>query len=93
VSKRFLPVDIGASAEDTTSGYRVLYEQEFIERVDALSEQRSEGLALRLIVEGFPAGPVGPGRWEAQGLTEVPIIGRRWIPGSGGKTRACSAYP
>jgi len=52
VSKRFLPVDIGANAEDTTTGYRVLYEQEFIERVDALSAQRPEGLALRLIVEG-----------------------------------------
>jgi hypothetical protein len=53
VSKRFLPVDIGASAEETTTGYRELYERELIERVDALSEQRSEGLALRLIVEGF----------------------------------------
>ena len=53
VSKRFLPVDIGATAEEATTGYGVLYAQEFIERVDGLAGQRPEGLALRLVVDGF----------------------------------------
>jgi hypothetical protein len=53
VSKRFLPGDAGVAAEEATSGYRTLYERQFIERVDALTERAPDGLALRLIVDGF----------------------------------------
>ncbi len=53
VSKRFLPGDIGVSAADAADAYRALYESEFIERVDALTEGAEDGLALRLLVEGF----------------------------------------
>jgi hypothetical protein len=39
VSRRFLPVDVGVTAEEVTAAYRILYEQEFIDRVDALTAQ------------------------------------------------------
>lgn len=53
VSKRFLPGDVGVTAEEATLAYRALYERQFIERVEALTERAPDGLALRLIVDGF----------------------------------------
>jgi len=53
VSRRFLPVDVGVSADDAARAYEILYERELIERVDALSGGAPDGLALRLVVDGF----------------------------------------
>jgi hypothetical protein len=53
VSRRFLPGDAGLSPEDTSAAYRALYEQGFVERVDALTEGQTDALALRLLVDDF----------------------------------------
>jgi hypothetical protein len=52
VSKRFLPTDIGCTAEETAVAYRSLYERGVIERVDGLPDLSETALALRLIDEG-----------------------------------------
>jgi hypothetical protein len=53
VSKRVLPGDIGVSPAEAADAYRALYEHEFVERVETLSEAGGDALALRLLVEGF----------------------------------------
>ncbi len=53
VSRRFLPGDIGCSAEDTAAAYRMLSERRMLERVDGLKGVGPDSLALRVIVEGL----------------------------------------
>ena len=77
VSKRFLPGDIGVSPDEAAAGYRVLYEREFIERVDALTEGSPDGLALRLVVESFnDRKHTSPFREETFGFPGARIDGK-----------------
>jgi len=52
VSRRFLPSDIGCSAEETASAYRLLCERGLLERVDGLKGVGPDSLALRVVVSG-----------------------------------------
>lgn len=54
VSRRFLPNDIGATAQETASAYKELYDRGWIERPDSeATDERPDRLSLRLIVQGL----------------------------------------
>lgn len=77
VSTRFLPGDIGVSPAEAAAGYRVLYEREVIERVDALTVGSPDGLALRLVVESFnDRKHTAPHREETFGFPGARIDGK-----------------
>lgn len=52
ISKRFLPGDIQRTPQDTSEGYRALYELRLIERIDGLSNN-NDVLALRIAIDGL----------------------------------------
>ncbi len=51
LNKAFLPTDIGCTAEETSEGYRRLYQRGLIEKVDGI-DLLSESIAIRLVVNG-----------------------------------------
>jgi len=80
LSKRFLPADMGVSAEETAIGYRDLYELKFVERVDDLAEESPDRLALRLLVEGYNERKhTTPYREETFGYPGARISGKQTI--------------
>ncbi|BBO87133.1 hypothetical protein [Desulfosarcina ovata] len=52
LNKNFLPTDIGCTPEQTSEGYRLLYQKGLIEKVEGLNII-DEAIALRLVVEGI----------------------------------------
>ena len=53
ISKRFLPTDIGITAQQASDAYKLLYDQGIIERVNLSREERADRLSLKLIVRGL----------------------------------------
>lgn len=53
VSKRFLPTDLGLSAEDVAMAYRSLQEKNIIEVVSNSGETSTDRLVVKLIVDGI----------------------------------------
>lgn len=83
VDKRFFPGDTGSTVEETTAGYRELYEQGLIERVEGSPKRKAGGLLLRIIVGGLnePKHPV-PYQEETFGFPGARIAGQRTIGNS-----------
>ena len=80
VSRRFLPVDMNATAEETALAYRMLYERQFIERVDGLAPGNSDRLALRIVVQGLnDRKHTAPYREETFGFPGARIDGKMTI--------------
>ena len=52
ISKKFLPTDIRCTPEKTKEGFRLLYENGLIEKVDR-TDLREDDIALKLVVEGM----------------------------------------
>jgi len=80
VSRKFLPTDVNLSIDETKNAYRELHERELIERIESLAKEKSDGLPLRLVVQGVnDSRHPTPFREEQFGFPGARIAGKLTI--------------